>query len=41
MFQISIAIGAISVMTRRKMFWGVSLLFGADGDYRAYGLQAH
>ncbi|HWB60844.1 MAG TPA: DUF4337 domain-containing protein [Chthoniobacteraceae bacterium] len=31
MFQIAIAVGAISVMTRRKMFWGVSLLFGAAG----------
>ena len=30
MFQIAIAVGAISVMTRRKMFWGVSLLFGAE-----------
>lgn len=31
MFQISIAIGAISVLTRRKMFWFVSLVFGATG----------
>ena len=33
MFQIAIAIGAISVMTKRKTFWGVSLLFGATGVY--------
>lgn len=38
MFQISIAIGAISVLTKRKMFWFVSLAFGAAGLYfLAYG----
>lgn len=31
MFQIAIAIGAISVLTRRKAFWFVSLTFGAVG----------
>ena len=31
MFQIAIAIGAISVLTRRKAFWFVSLGFGAVG----------
>ena len=31
MFQIAIAIGAISVLTRRKAFWFVSLAFGAVG----------
>jgi len=42
MFQIAIAVGAISVMTKRKMFWGVSLLFGATGVYYlAHGLMAH
>jgi len=31
MFQISIAIGAISVLTKKKTFWFVSLAFGAAG----------
>jgi len=31
LFQIAIAIGAISVLTRRKGFWGVSLAFGSAG----------
>ena len=31
MFQIAIVIGAISVLTRRKAFWFVSLAFGAVG----------
>ena len=33
MFQIAIAVGAISVMTKRKFFWAVSLAFGATGIY--------
>lgn len=42
MFQIAIAVGAISVMTKRKVFWGVSLLFGATGIYfLLHGLTAH
>jgi len=31
MFQIAIAIGAISALTRKKAFWFVSLAFGAVG----------
>jgi hypothetical protein len=31
MFQVAIAVGAISVLTRRKPFWFVSLVFGAAG----------
>ena len=31
MFQIAIAIAAISALTRRRPFWYVSLLFGAAG----------
>jgi uncharacterized protein YggL (DUF469 family) len=31
MFQIAIAVGAISALTKRKMFWGFSLLFGVAG----------
>jgi hypothetical protein len=31
MFQIAIAIGAISALTKKKIFWGVSLLFGVAG----------
>jgi len=31
MFQIAIAVGAISVLTRRRAFWFVSLAFGAAG----------
>ena len=33
LFQIAIAIGAISVLTHRKPFWWVSLAFGAVGLY--------
>ena len=33
MFQMSIAIGAISVLTRRRGFWYVSLLLGCVGIY--------
>lgn len=31
MFQVAIAIGAISVLTRRRTFWFISLGFGAVG----------
>lgn len=31
LLQIAIAIGAISALTKRKAFWGVSLLFGLGG----------
>jgi len=31
MFQIAIAVGAISVLTRRRLFWFVSLGFGVVG----------
>jgi hypothetical protein len=31
LFQIAIAVGAISVLTNRKAFWFVSLLFGLAG----------
>jgi len=31
LFQIAIAVGAISVLTRRRLFWFVSLGFGAGG----------
>ena len=31
LFQISIAIGAISVLTKLRTFWAVSLAFGAGG----------
>src|SRR6266481_4247549 len=31
MFQIAIAVGAISVLTRRRAFWFLSLAFGAGG----------
>jgi hypothetical protein len=31
MFQIAIAIAAISALTKRPRFWIVSLLFGAAG----------
>ena len=33
LFQIAIAIGAISVLTNRKAFWFVSLLFGVAGAF--------
>lgn len=42
MFQIAIAIGAISVLTKRRLFWGVSLIFGVAGIvFLAQGLLAH
>jgi len=31
LLQIAIAVGAISALTKRKIFWGVSLLFGLSG----------
>jgi hypothetical protein len=31
MFQIAIAIAAISALTRKRRFWMVSLLFGLAG----------
>ncbi len=31
MFQVAIAIGAISALTRRRYFWYVSLIFGGAG----------
>ena len=31
MFQVAIAVGAISVLTKRREFWFVSLAFGAIG----------
>ena len=31
MFQIAIAIAAISILTKRRMFWGISLLLGTAG----------
>jgi len=31
LLQIAIAIGAISALTKRKVFWGVSLLFALGG----------
>ena len=33
LFQIAIAVGAISVLTNRKAFWFVSLLFGSAGVF--------
>ena len=33
LLQISIAVGAISALTKRKAFWGVSLCFGLGGVY--------
>lgn len=35
MFQVAIAVGAVSVLTRRRTFWFVSLCFGAAGLYFA------
>ncbi|HLX60529.1 MAG TPA: DUF4337 domain-containing protein [Planctomycetota bacterium] len=38
MFQIAIAIGAISVLTKKKPFWFVSLIFGLAGlGFLGYG----
>jgi hypothetical protein len=31
LFQVAIAIGAISVLTHKRTFWYVSLVFGAIG----------
>ena len=33
LFQVAIAVGAISVLTSRKLFWIVSIAFGAIGIY--------
>jgi hypothetical protein len=42
MFQIAIAIAAISALTRRRPFWVVSLLFGAVGAvFLGLGAIAH
>ncbi len=42
MFQIAIAIAAISALTKKRRFWMVSLLFGAVGClFLALGFQAH
>jgi len=42
MFQIAIAIGAISVLTKRRAFWMLSLAFGALGIlFLVQGLLAH
>lgn len=41
MFQVAIAVGAISVLTRRRAFWFVSLTFGAIGvGFLIWGLVA-
>ena len=31
MFQIAIAVAAISILTKRRLFWGISLFLGAAG----------
>jgi hypothetical protein len=42
MFQIAIAIAAISALTKRRRFWLVSLVFGAAGSvFLVLGLIAH
>jgi hypothetical protein len=42
LFQIAIAVGAISVLTSRRTFWFVSLAFGLLGVFfLAQGLLAH
>jgi hypothetical protein len=42
MFQIAIAIAAISALTRKRRFWVVSLLFGAVGGvFLVLGFLAH
>jgi hypothetical protein len=42
MFQIAIAIAAISALTKRRRFWGVSLVFGCAGVvFLVLGLVAH
>jgi hypothetical protein len=41
MFQVGIAVGAVSVLTKRKVFWMVSILFGAVGVvFLGFGLVA-
>ena len=41
-FQVSIAVSAISVLTRRRKFWFVSLVFGGVGMvFMIQGLLAH
>jgi len=41
MFQVGIAVGAISVLTKRREFWFVSLTFGAIGvGFLVWGLVA-
>jgi hypothetical protein len=41
MFQVGIAVGAISVLTRRREFWFVALAFGAIGVcFLVWGLVA-
>ena len=41
-FQVSIAVSAIAVLTRRRPFWFVSLAFGAVGvGFLIQGLLAH
>ena len=37
LFQVAIAVAAISVLTRRRAFWIVSLLFGAVGAWFLVG----
>jgi hypothetical protein len=42
MFQIAIAIAAISALTKRRRFWFVSLIFGLAGAvFLALGAMAH
>jgi hypothetical protein len=42
MFQIAIAVAAISALTRKRRFWIVSLVFGAAGCvFLALGMLAH
>jgi hypothetical protein len=42
MFQIAIAVAAISALTRKRRFWLVSLVFGAAGCvFLALGMLAH
>jgi hypothetical protein len=41
-FQIAIAIAAISALTQRRLFWGISLLAGAGGlIFFILGMTAH
>ncbi len=42
MFQIAIAVAAISALTRKRSFWYVSMVFGAAGGvFLVLGLMAH